>query len=115
MTIGSKFDENFVRYLCETCTLSTCSTVQNIQYTPAGEKACKLVCDHQNRLLRPVKPTKIDLTHSYCTKVDLKLATCVCVFKVTTRETTSFAFFHFTPNYLGQLAMVYFETGLPYQ
>lgn len=115
MFSGGMFDQTIIRFLCETCTLSTCNTVRKIDYTKMGKRVCNMVCQKQNLLIRSKKPTDVTLAHTYCTKIELKLATCVCVFKVTTKETTTFVFYNFTPNYMGYLNMTILESGLPYQ
>lgn len=113
--LGDEFDESFVKQLCETNMLSSSDAIHDIQYTKNGKKACNLICRQQKKLLVPVSPTKAKLTNSYCTTVGLQSATCVCAFTLTTGETNNFAFFHFTPNPMGHLAMVYFETRLTYE
>lgn len=72
-----------------------------------------MICQYQTNLIHPIQPTEIKLTRSYCTKYGLKLPTCVCAYQVISKVTNSFIFFQFTPNEIGYLNMVYFETGLP--
>lgn len=115
MFLGGMFDEGIIKYLCEFCTISTCNIVRNIEYTKIGTRVCDMICQKQDQLIQINKPTEVKLCHSYCTKIGLKIATCICVFKVTTKETTTFAFYHFTPNYMGYLNMTILESGLPFQ
>lgn len=108
--IGNKFDENCIKNLCETHSLVACNNIRRFKYTKIGKKICKQVCRQQKELLHPKHMTKKKLTRSYCTKIESNsiYSTCVCVFELTFKETFNFIFFHFTPNSVGQLAMIYF-------
>ncbi|VVC33318.1 Hypothetical protein CINCED_3A022158 [Cinara cedri] len=112
--VSDKFDERFTKKLCETCSLAACNKVRRFEYTKIGKKVCRQICQQQNKLICPIQMGKVKLTHSYCSKVGSHLMqanTCICAFEISFSDTFNFVFFHFTPNFNGQLSMIYFEAG----
>lgn len=74
---------------------------------------CVYVCRKQNSNILVGEGTKIELRDSYCTKILLDIPKCVCVLKYTCQELSYYIFLHIIANRHGDVALLYFESGLP--
>jgi hypothetical protein len=113
LTAGKSFNRSIARIVCEGCLVARGSQVERIQFSKRGLRMCSKVCNKQSEHILRVSPTTVTLKDYYCTRKRMTAPTCVCVFKVTCQEFNHFVFIHFVPNRIGDVAMLYFESGHP--
>lgn len=108
---GADFNKTIAKDLCQVCIFARGSRVECDRFTKRGTNLCEKVCHRQDQNILRRSPTTVVLKDSYCTKSQLKPATCVCVFKVMCHEFNHFAFVHFITDRNGEVALQYYEAG----
>lgn len=108
---GKDFNSTVARKVCEACVQVKGGRVKSNGFTKQGTSLCEKACQIQNQKILRVSPTTVTLKDNYCTKIRMKAATCVCVFKIVCLEYSHYAFIHYITDRTGHVAMLYFEAG----
>lgn len=67
------------------------------------------MCEVMEMNIWRVGPTSVMLRDNYCTKNLPRAAKSVCDFKITYQEYNNFMFINLVPNWMGDVAILYYE------
>lgn len=90
------------------------SSLVSNHFTRQGIDMCTKVCKTQLDKILKVYPTTVVLKDMYCSRSGIRMASCICEFKISCQVNIHSVLIHFIVNRDGYLAVFDEEVGKPY-
>ncbi|KAE9528538.1 hypothetical protein AGLY_012109 [Aphis glycines] len=112
--LGKSFNNTITKSLCSSHLTVMGSSLVSNHFTRQGIDMCTKVCKTQLDKILKVYPTTVVLKDMYCSRSGIRMASCICEFKISCQVNIHSVLIHFIVNRDGYLAVFDEEVGKPY-
>jgi len=112
--LGKSFNNTITKSLCASHLTVMGSSLVSNHFTRQGIDMCTKVCKTQLEKILKVYPTTVILKDMYCSRSGIRMASCICEFKISCQVNIHSVLIHFIVNREGYLAVFDEEVGKPY-
>lgn len=112
--LGKLFNNTITKSLCSSHLTVMGSSLVSNHFTRQGIDMCTKVCKTQLDKILKVYPTTVVLKDMYCSRSGIRMASCICEFKISCQVNIHSVLIHFIVNRDGYLAVFDEEVGKPY-